>query len=95
MKLIGFALMLALLTSPVAAHSQGQQHEPSTSSNERFIVIPKAGSLEWALLLDTRTGTTWRLGAVREPNPDLKDAEKGPLETRWFWVPVEVCDTCR
>ncbi len=88
-------LALALLASPIAVQSQEREQKPSASSDARFIVIPKAGGLNWALLLDTRTGTTWRLGAVEVSNPNLKDAEKVPLETRWFWVPIEVCDGCR
>ena len=92
MKLIGFTLVLALLASPIAVQSQEQEQKSPTSNNGRFIIIPKAGSLDWALLLDTRTGKTWRLGAVKA---DLDDAAKGPLQVRWFWVPIEVCDACQ
>ena len=87
-------LMLPLLADAVAAQSQEQEQKSSTSSDGRFIVIPKATGLDWALLIDTRTGNTWRLGAVKVPNPDLDDAAQKPLEMRWFWVPIEVCDTC-
>ncbi len=88
MKLIGFALALALLASPIAAQSHERDKKPTISSDGRFIIIEKAGGLDWALLLDTRTGNTWRLAAVKMPNSEASD-------TQWFWVPMEVCDSCR
>ncbi len=88
MKLIGFALALALVASPIAAQSHERNKKPSISSDGRFIIIEKAGDRDWALLLDTRTGNTWRLAAVKVPNSEGS-------ETQWFWVPMEICDSCR
>ena len=101
MKLIGFALALVLLASPIAAQkpespfaalpAKVNPFDDLPDINARFIIIRKATGLDWALLLDTRTGKTWRLGALQKPNPDIA----GSFETQWFWVPIKVCDECR
>jgi len=92
------SLMIATISLALIAHSAASQElktiplpEGTIIGDARFTLIPKVGGLDWAVLLDTKTGRTWRLGAVKVPNPDLE----GSLETQWFWVPIEVCDTCR
>ena len=77
------------LSPPTIPQSQEREQKPSASSDARYIVIPKAGSLDWALLLDSNTGQTWRLGNVKV------GTEEGTTETQWFWVPIDTCDTCR
>lgn len=84
-------LALALLTIPTAAQSQEREQKPPTSGDAIFIVIPQAGKQKWALLLNTRTGATWRSGFVGEPNPNNETPRPG----QWFWVPIEICDDCR
>lgn len=48
----------------------------------KYVVIPKASGRDWAILLDTQTGQTWRLGQ-RQPG------------SRWAWIPIGVCADCR
>ncbi|MEE8607181.1 MAG: hypothetical protein V3S55_06240 [Nitrospiraceae bacterium] len=105
MKLIRFVLVLVLLASPLAAQKpenpfaalpakvnpKVNPFDDLPDINARFIIIRKATGLDWALLLDTRTGKTWRLGALQKPNPDIA----GSFETQWFWVPIKVCAECR
>ena len=96
------SLMIATIGLALIAHSAASQElktiplpEGTIIGDARFTLIPKVGGLDWAVLLDTKTGRTWRLGAVKFPNTDPQTAASELMETRWVWVPIEICDICR
>ena len=97
-------LALALMVSAVAtSHAQDAPEEiPQEGDSEsaieenlpegdvgKYVLIPKAGGRDWAIMLDTQTGRTWRLGHLQ---PGTVEGKPGD---RWYWMPIGVCADCR
>jgi hypothetical protein len=77
MKATGFALMCLLL---IAEESLAQESKASPQPGRYQVVNTKAAVIEMAILVDTSTGKTWRLGAPA-----------GSAETAW--TPISRLDT--
>lgn len=71
--------------------SRDDEKDVSLPSGEvgKYVVIPKAGGRDWAILLDTQTGETWRLGHQPAGTSGNRSGD------RWVWMPINVCADCR
>ena len=55
----------------------------------KYVLVPKAGGRDWAIMLDTQTGRTWRLGHLQSGTVE------GKAGGRWYWMPIGICADCR
>jgi hypothetical protein len=79
--------MIAFIATPAIADTNVVQPAPRGAPG-RYQLVAKANGLDFAIMIDTETGTTWRLAFIPS---DPKDPTKG----LWKWTPIENCPDCR